>query len=128
LALLLIALLRIKRPEALKEHVPQDLGRVLGLDRAPELKTLRRKLSRLAAYGRAAEFGRALAQQRPAKRGAALGFLYVDGHVRVYHGKRTLPKTHVARMRLSMPATPKTRFTWSVLLSGLLYSKLDIYY
>ncbi len=105
LALLLIALLRIKRPEALKEHVPQDLGRVLGLDRAPEVKTLRRKLSRLAAYGRAAEFGRALAQQRVAERGAALGFLYVDGHVRVYHGKRTLPKTHVARMRLSMPAT-----------------------
>ncbi len=105
IALLLMALLRIKRPEALKEHVPQDLGRVLGLDRAPEVKTLRRKLSRLAAYGRAAEFGRALAQQRVADRGAALGFLYVDGHVRVYHGKRPLPKTHVARMRLSMPAT-----------------------
>ena len=104
-ALLLMALLRIKRPEALKEHVPQDLGRVLGLDRAPEVKTLRHKLSRLAGYGRAAEFGRALAQQRVAGRGAALGFLYVDGHVRVYHGKRTLPKTHVARMRLSMPAT-----------------------
>jgi DNA-binding CsgD family transcriptional regulator len=104
-ALLLMALLRIKRPEALKEHVPRDLGRVLGLDRAPEVKTLRRKLSRLAAYGRAAEFGRALAQHRVADRGTALGFLYVDGHVRVYHGKRTLPKTHVARMRLSMPAT-----------------------
>jgi hypothetical protein len=36
LTLLLIALLRIKRPEALKEHVPQDLGRVLGLDRHPK--------------------------------------------------------------------------------------------
>jgi hypothetical protein len=31
--------------------------------------------------------------------------LYVDGHVRVYHGKRTLPKAHVTRMRISMPAT-----------------------
>ena len=41
--LLLMALLRIKRPEALKEHSPEDLGRVLGLDRAPEVKTLRRK-------------------------------------------------------------------------------------
>jgi hypothetical protein len=40
-----------------------------------------------------------------AVRGAALGFLYVDGHVRVYHGKRTLPKAHVARMRLALPAT-----------------------
>jgi len=104
-ALLLMALLRIKRPEGLKEHAPADLGRILGLDRAFEVKTLRRKLTRLASVGRAAAFGRALAERRVADRGAAIGFLYVDGHVRVYHGKRTLPKTHVARMRLSMPAT-----------------------
>ena len=51
LTLLLMALWRIKRPEGLKEHSPQDLGRVLGLDRAPEVKTLRRKLARLAAAG-----------------------------------------------------------------------------
>jgi transposase len=105
LTLLLMALWRIKRPEGLKEHCPQALGRVLGLDRAPEVKTLRRKLARLAAAGRAAQFGRALAQQRVALRGATLGFLYVDGHVRVYHGQHRLPKAHVAQMRLSMPAT-----------------------
>src|SRR2546425_11649924 len=86
LTLLLMALWRIKRPEALKEYSPADLGRVLGLDRAPEVKTLRRKLARLAATGRTAQFGQALAQQRVALRGAALGFLYIDGHVRVYHG------------------------------------------
>lgn len=105
LTLLLMALRRIKRPEGLKEHPPDDLGRVLGLDRAPEVKTLRRKLTRLAGLGRAVEFGRALAERRVALRGSALGFLYVDGHVRVYHGSHDLPKTHVARMRLSMPAT-----------------------
>ncbi len=105
LTLILMALWRIKRPEGLKEHSPQDLGRVLGLDRAPEVKTLRRKLARLAVAGRAAQFGQALAEQRVALRGAALGFLYVDGHVRVYHGQHRLPKAHVARMRLSMPAT-----------------------
>jgi len=104
-ALLLMALLRIKRPEGLKEHLPEDLGRLLGLDRAPEMKTLRRKLTRLAALGQAGAFGRALAQKRVATRGAAFGFLYVDGHVRVYHGKHTLPKTHVAQMRRAMPAT-----------------------
>ncbi len=105
LTLLLMALWRIKRPEGLKEHSPQDLGRVLGLDRAPEVKTLRRKLARLAAAGRAAQLGQALAQQRVARRGAALGYLYVDGHVRVYHGQHRLPKAHVAQMRLSVPAT-----------------------
>lgn len=34
-----------------------------------------------------------------------MGLLYVDGHVRAYHGAREIPKTHVARMRISMPAT-----------------------
>jgi hypothetical protein len=105
LTLLLMALWRIKRPEGLKEHSPQDLGRVLGLDRAPEVKTLRRKLAGLAAGGRAADFGRTLAEQRVALRGAVLGFLYVDGHVRVYHGQHRLPKTHVTRLRISLPAT-----------------------
>ena len=105
LVFVLMGLSRIKRPENLKEEPPDNLGRILGLDRAPEVKTLRRKLTRLAAVGRAAEFGRSLAERRVALRGVALGFLYVDGHVRVYHGQRSLPKTHVARMRLSMPAT-----------------------
>lgn len=105
LALLLMALLRIKRPEWLKEHEPVDLGRILGLDRTPEVKTLRRKLLRLALAGQAETFGRKLAERRVARRGKALGFLYLDGHVRVYHGKRRLPKAHVTRMRLSLPAT-----------------------
>ena len=105
LTLLLMALWRIKRPEGLKEYPPADLGRVLGLDRTPEVKTLRRKLTRLSAVGRAAQFGQALARQRVAARGDAVGFLYIDGHVRVYHGQHALPKAHVARMRISMPAT-----------------------
>jgi transposase len=105
LTLLLMALWRIKRPENLKEYSPQSLGRVLGLDRAPEVKTLRRKLACLATTGRAAQFGEALAQRRVALRGQAMGFLYLDGHVRVYHGQHALPKAHVARLRISLPAT-----------------------
>jgi len=104
-ALLLMALLRIKRAESLKEHSPEDLGRLLGLDRAPEVKTLRRKLARLAKEGRAASFGRALARRRVATHGAAMGFLYADGHVRVYHGSHSIPQAHVARMRICSPAT-----------------------
>jgi hypothetical protein len=78
---------------------------LLGLDRSPEVKTLRRKLTRLAGFGRATELGRRLAQRRVRDFGDVMGFLYIDGHVRAYHGKRTLPKTHVARMRIAMPAT-----------------------
>lgn len=105
LSLLLLALLRIKRPEGLKEHAPADLGRLLGLDRAPEVKTLRRKLMDLAEFRKAELFGRKLAQARVARRGAMVGFLYTDGHVRVYHGKRRIPKTYSTRMRLALPAT-----------------------
>ena len=105
MAMLMMALLRIKRPEGLKEHTPVDLGRVLGLDRGPEVKTLRRKLTRLEAYGKAEVFGRKLAHKRVAQRGKAMGFLYMDGHVRVYHGKHRLPKAHVTQMRMALPAT-----------------------
>lgn len=105
LTLLFMALWRIKRPEAIKEHDPQSLGRVLGLDRAPEVKTIRRKLTRLASYNKGVQLGAELARLRVAARGQIMGFLYVDGHVRAYHGKHTIPKTHVARMRISMPAT-----------------------
>lgn len=105
LTLMLMALLRIKRPEWLKERDPAMLGRLLGLDRAPEMKTLRKKLTRLAAHHRAEQLGAELARRRVEQRGQTMGFLYVDGHVRVYHGKRSLPKAHVARMRIALPAT-----------------------
>jgi hypothetical protein len=105
LTLLLMALLRVKRAEGLKERDPAALGRLIGLDRAPEMKTLRRKLTRLAACHRAEQLGAELARRRVEQRGQATGFLYIDGHVRVYHGKRSLPKTHVTRMRISLPAT-----------------------
>ena len=99
-----MALWRIKRPEGLKEHPPHELGRVLGLDRAPEVKTLRRKLARLSRIGGAERVGRLVAERRVASLGQVLGMLYIDGHVRVYHGKRLIPKAHVTRLRISMPA------------------------
>jgi hypothetical protein len=105
LSLLLMALARIQRPEALKEHDPRLLGRLLGLDRAPEVKTVRRKLTRLASLHKAEQFGHELARVRVEQRGQLMGFLYVDGHVRAYHGQHDIPKTHVARVRLAMPAT-----------------------
>jgi transposase len=82
LTLVLMALLRIKRPEQLKERDPAAFGRLLGLDRAPEVKTLRRRLTRLAAYHCAEQLGAELARLRVDQRGQLMGFLYVDGHVR----------------------------------------------
>ena len=106
LTLLFMALLRIKRPEQLKQWDPAALGRLLGLDRAPEVKTLRRRLTKLAARHRAEQLGAELARQRVDQRGHLMGFLYVDGHVRAYHGQRAIAsRAYVARRHLAMPAT-----------------------
>ena len=102
----LMALVRIKSTEGLTHHAPGEFGRVLGLDRAPEMKTARRTLAELAGRGRALEFARAFAERWATEAPDALGYLYIDGHVRPYHGRtRTLPKTHVPRRRLCLPAT-----------------------
>jgi len=106
LTFLLMALLRIKRPEHLKEQDPAAFGRLLGLDRAPEVKTLRRGLARLAAHHCAERLGAELARARVDRRGHLMGFLYVDGHVRAYHGGREISSNaYVARRHLAMPAT-----------------------
>src|SRR5262245_56109271 len=106
LTLLLMALLRIKRPEHLKERDPAAFGRLLGLDRAPEVKTLRRRLTRLAAHHCAEQLGAELARLRVDQRGHLMGFLYVDGHVRAYHGHRIITsKAYVPRRHLAMPAS-----------------------
>jgi hypothetical protein len=104
-ASVLLALLRIQRPGSLKEHSPRDLGLIVGLDRIPEVKTLRRKLSRFAAMKRSRQLGFEMARLRIAERGRTLGFLYVDGHVRAYHGKHTIPKAYLARRRIAAPGT-----------------------
>ena len=75
LTLLLMALLRIKRPEQLKERDPAAFGRLLGLDRAPEVKTLRRRLTRLAAHHCAEQLGAELARLRVDRRGHLMGLM-----------------------------------------------------
>jgi hypothetical protein len=90
--LFLCALLRIKRPEQLKEYRPEDLGRIIGLDRMPEVKTVRRKFTRMAALQRGKQLMEELARRRMGKDSQRVAFLYIDGHVREYHGKHRLGK------------------------------------
>jgi hypothetical protein len=106
LCLVLMTLLRVRTPEQLQGHPPGELGILLGLDRAPEVKTLRRKLAELAARRQATAFSQRLAERWVRDQADAVGLLYVDGHVRPYHGTaHTLPETYVTRRRLCMPAT-----------------------
>lgn len=101
-----MALLRIRTPEQLQGHPPGELGVLLGLDRAPEVKTLRRKLWELAARRQATQFSQRLAERWVREHTDTVGLLYVDGHVRPYQGTaHTLPEAWSARRRLCVPAT-----------------------
>jgi transposase-like protein len=111
LTLVFLALAGEPRAEGATRVPPAALGRVLGLDRAPEVKTIRRKLGELAAAGKAADLIMALARRHAAARPDTLGFLHVDGHARVYYGTRDVQKTHVARLKFPAPATMETWVT-----------------
>ena len=108
-----MALLREARAEGATRIPPDALGRVLGLDRAPEVKTIRRKLGELAAAGKAADLQLALARHHAAASPGTLGFLYIDGHTRAYFGKRDIQKMHVTRLKFPGPATEETWVTGS---------------
>jgi transposase-like protein len=111
LTLVFLALAGEPRAEGATRVPPAALGRVLGLDRAPEVKTIRRKLGELAAAGKAADLIMALARRHAAARPQALGFLYVDGHARAYYGTRDVQKMHIARLKFPAPATEETWVT-----------------
>ena len=97
------ALLRIKRPEHFKEYNPRELGHVVGLDRVPEVKTVRRKVTELAARKRARELMQEAAQHRIDEAPDRVAFLYVDGHVREYHGVHPLAKAKKSQSQVAKP-------------------------
>ena len=90
--LVFLALAREPRAEGATRIPPAALGRLLGLDRAPEVKTIRRKLGELADAGRAAVLQLAIARHHAGTRPDELGFLYIDGHTRADSGTRDVPR------------------------------------
>jgi hypothetical protein len=84
---------------------------VPGLDRAPEVKTLRRKLGELAAAGKAADLQLAIAGHHAATRPDELGLLYTGGHTRAYFGQRQVQKMHLGRLGRPGPGTGETWVT-----------------
>ncbi len=99
------------RAEGATRLDPVAIGRLLGLDRAPEIKRLRFRTAELAGEHRADELVMALAQHHVDAHPKEVGLLYIDGHVRAYHGGAEIPKAHVARIRLAMPAEVDTWIT-----------------
>jgi hypothetical protein len=104
LSLIQLFLGRIGRPERLKEHSPQDLGAIIGLDRFPEMKTLRRKIKELSDQEATLKFMERLTTRHLQRLKGEHIWLYVDGHVSVYSGKKKLKKHRVTRLRTSLPS------------------------
>lgn len=101
-----MALCRIKTVERLQYEAPGELGKLLGLDRVPEVRCLRRKLAQLSAGNVAEQWAGLLSRQWLEAAPDLAGTLYVDGHVRLYHGQQTeLPRRYVARQRLCLRGT-----------------------
>ncbi len=93
MSLFLMAVLGIRNPEQLTRRNPQKLGRILGLDRAPSVRTLRRKIRLLSGRTQAVNLMNLLGQKRFEEFSMPDAVLYVDGHVQCYYGTRKLGKT-----------------------------------
>ena len=99
-----MALCRIKNPEQLKKHSPGEFGKLLGLDRIPEVNYFRTKLAQIIDQAKTDELHimlfRSWVEELPEM------FFYIDGHIRVYHGKKAnLPKRFVSRQKLCLSGT-----------------------
>jgi hypothetical protein len=96
-----MALSRIRRPEGLRNIPPGEFGKVIGLDRVPEVRTLREKITIMARTGDPLAWMQELSRYWMESDPTEAGYLYIDGHVRVYHGDQAiLPRRYVSRERL----------------------------
>ncbi len=104
LTMCFMALSRIKNPEQLKTYAPGELGKLLGLDRVPEVGYFRTKLRQITDQAKSDELHQELLHEWMGEMPDY--FFYIDGHVRVYHGKKAnLPKRFVSREQLCLSGT-----------------------
>lgn len=105
LTLAFSALARISSIEQLRYQPPGEWGKLLGLDRIPEVKTLRKKIALLANNNKAKEWSVDLCNDWLQRLPEGAAALYVDGHVRVYSGEKfNIPKHFVPRIKLCLRA------------------------
>ena len=76
LLLAFMALARLQSVESLRQ-APGEWGKLLGLDRIPEVRTLRHKIDLLCAHGQAAQWSAELSQGWMQENPEQAGVLYV---------------------------------------------------
>lgn len=95
-------LTRVQNIEQLRHIPPGEFGKLIGLDRISEARCLRSKMKTLADDSGADKWAAYLASFWMEKYADTTGFLYVDGHVKIYGGKTRLPLRYVSRQRLCL--------------------------
>jgi len=101
-----MALCRIKNPEQTKQCKPGELGKIIGLDRIPEVKCLRQKIQLLSDENKSTPLSHALLKHWMPENPDDSIYLYMDGHVRIYHGSQAnLTSKFVSRQKLCLSAT-----------------------
>jgi len=99
-----LALCRIKTTEQLKQYAPGEFGKLIGLDRIPEVGHFRKKIKQIVSQSKTDLLHKTLFKKWTAELSDL--FFYIDGHVRVYHGsKATLSKKYVSKEKLSLNGT-----------------------
>ncbi len=102
LSLAFLYLCRIKNPEQIKHISPGEFGKLLGYDRIPEAKSMRKKISEISNQNKSKQWNTSLAKTWAYEEDNT--FYYIDGHVQVYSGsKATLGKKHISRLKICLP-------------------------
>ena len=101
ISLAFLSLLRAKTLSQ-SETVPcGELGRAIGLDRIPEVKTLRKRIERFCARTNIKKWALTLSKEWMSEHPDLAGILYVDGHINpCYSKKNRMPKRFASRLRL----------------------------
>jgi hypothetical protein len=103
ICLAFLSLLRVKKLEQSGEIYSGELGRCMGLDRIPDVKTLRKRITSFCKVSDVEQWSSELSRQWMHNDTELEGALYVDGHVSLYYGEQTqMPKRFVSRMRLCL--------------------------
>ncbi len=106
ISLAILSLLRVKTLAGAGSLPAGELGKTIGLDRIPEVKTLRTRISNFCQNTDIDKWRFKLSKDWMEDAPELSAVLYIDGHINLYYGKDTSPpKRFVSRMRLCLSGT-----------------------
>jgi hypothetical protein len=106
LSLAILSLLRLKTLSGVDSLPSGELGKTIGLDRIPEVKTLRARIVQFCQKANIKKWSMKLSKDWMDENPELSAVLYIDGHIKLYYGQETSPpKRFVSRMRLCLSGT-----------------------